>query len=421
MPKLKSEELYDTTLKSYQKGGHAKRFDKCDGKGLWIRVYESGAISFYFRFKSNLEKHTKGKQEGQLKIKRLIMGQYPALSLKDARKQILPFKEMLQNGLDPDIELKKDNNKSKLTFDDCIELFMRKHVSELRDSSEKNYKSTLVKYCVGVFSQPVEEITKQEWYALLDKVKSEQSPITANTLVKKIKTCLRCIVEWGDIPYIEKIDAFSVFSITTKKVGKESKPVDRYPELHELKIILNGIDKSGCYPSTRNTIKVAMLTAARCQEVRHMEVNDLDLENNIWYISESKSKTGEAFKRPLVGKVLEIIKWQIETFGHLTSFVFPSGSYKQAISSQTVNKLCRGIRDKENMRVWTLHDFRRSLSTILSSKGTQLHVTESMLGHKLGGILSIYNKYDWLEDQKIAYEKWENMILSRDDLQLKEI
>jgi hypothetical protein len=96
MPKSKSEELYDTTLRSYQKGGHEKRFDKCDGKGLWVRVYESGAISFYFRFKSNLEKHTKGKQEGQLKIKRLIMGQYPALSLSDAREKVREFKKLFK-------------------------------------------------------------------------------------------------------------------------------------------------------------------------------------------------------------------------------------------------------------------------------------------------------------------------------------
>lgn len=415
MPKLKSEELYDTTLRSYQKGGHEKRFDKCDGKGLWVRVYESGAISFYFRFTSNLEKHTKGKQEGKLKTKRLIMGQYPALSLSDAREQVREFKSTLQKGLDPDIEIKKDSIESKATFDGCIDFFMDNYVCDLRESSQKNYRSTLVKHGKGVFNKPVEEITKKEWYALLDTVKKESSPITANTLVKKIKTCFRFIVERGEFSELADMAAISVFKITTSKVGEESKPVQRCPTLPTIRKILKEVDKSACYPTTRNVIKMAILTAARSKEIRTMEIEDLDLDNNNWTIPEHKSKTGVEFTRPLVGKALEIIKWQIDTFGHLTSFVFPSGSYKQEISPQTVNKLSRSIKKQENMKRWTLHDFRRSLSTNLAKNGVPLYVTECMLGHKLDGILLIYNTHKWDDEQRAAYEQWENMIFSNDD------
>ena len=69
---------------------------------------------------------------------------------------------------------------------------------------------------------------------------------------------------------------------------------------------------------------MAILTAARSKEIRTKEIEDLDLDNNNWTIPEHKSKTRVEFTRLLVGKALEIIKWQIDTFGHLTSFVFPS-------------------------------------------------------------------------------------------------
>ena len=29
-----------------------------------------------------------------------------------------------------------------------------------------------------------------------------------------------------------------------------------------------------------------------------------------------------------------------------------------------------------------------------------------MLGHALLGVMSVYNKHDWLEDQRAAYELW---------------
>ncbi|GMA81598.1 hypothetical protein GCM10025855_11310 [Shewanella glacialipiscicola] len=94
-----------------------------------------------------------------------------------------------------------------------------------------------------------------------------------------------------------------------------------------------------------------------------------------------------------------------------TQFVFPSGSYKKNISSQTVNKLCRLIRDRKSMEEWIAHDFRRSLTTILTSHDVALHVSEKMLGHSLGGVLEIYNKNEWLPEQQEAYDKWANLIL----------
>jgi len=36
------------------------------------------------------------------------------------------------------------------------------------------------------------------------------------------------------------------------------------------------------------------------------------------------------------------------------------------------------------------------------------HVTEKMLGHELGGILVTYNKHDWIDEQREAYQLyWE--------------
>ena len=41
------------------------------------------------------------------------------------------------------------------------------------------------------------------------------------------------------------------------------------------------------------------------------------------------------------------------------------------------------------------------------------HVTEKMLGHELVGVMAIYNKYDWLADQKEAYEKFAEALFTQ--------
>lgn len=69
------------------------------------------------------------------------------------------------------------------------------------------------------------------------------------------------------------------------------------------------------------------------------------------------------------------------------------------------------MRNRLKMKPWTPHDFRRSLSTLLSRNNTRLEVTETMLGHSLGGIIHNYNLYDWIPEQREAYKLWEKLIL----------
>ncbi|WP_217906263.1 hypothetical protein [Vibrio natriegens] len=41
------------------------------------------------------------------------------------------------------------------------------------------------------------------------------------------------------------------------------------------------------------------------------------------------------------------------------------------------------------------------------------HVTEKRLGHELVSVMAIYNKHDWLSDQKEAYEKFAEALFSQ--------
>ncbi len=59
---------------------------------------------------------------------------------------------------------------------------------------------------------------------------------------------------------------------------------------------------------------------------------------------------------------------------------------------------------------FTPHDGRRSLSTLLSEAGTVPHVTEKMLDHVLRGVMAIYNKHDWIEEQKKTYDRYWRLI-----------
>lgn len=59
---------------------------------------------------------------------------------------------------------------------------------------------------------------------------------------------------------------------------------------------------------------------------------------------------------------------------------------------------------------WTLHDLRRTFATGLASLGTPIHVTEKILNHvtgTMGGIVSVYQRFRFLDEQRHAIEAWE--------------
>lgn len=59
---------------------------------------------------------------------------------------------------------------------------------------------------------------------------------------------------------------------------------------------------------------------------------------------------------------------------------------------------------------WTLHDLRRTHSTLQAQLGTPIHVTEAILSHVSGavsGVARIYNRYDYLREAREALERLE--------------
>ncbi len=64
---------------------------------------------------------------------------------------------------------------------------------------------------------------------------------------------------------------------------------------------------------------------------------------------------------------------------------------------------------------WTIHDLRRTFVSGLSSIGIQLAVIERLVNHvsgSFGGIVSVYQHYDFLPEMREAMLRWEEHIVS---------
>ena len=80
------------------------------------------------------------------------------------------------------------------------------------------------------------------------------------------------------------------------------------------------------------------------------------------------------------------------------------------MSASTLISLAAQVEEVMAVPHWSLHDLRRTCKTKMAELGVAPHVSEKILGHKLTGMLSIYDQYDYIPEQQDAADKWAQKI-----------
>jgi integrase len=162
-------------------------------------------------------------------------------------------------------------------------------------------------------------------------------------------------------------------------------------------------------------VKLLMLTGARRTEIGGLLWNELDLDAATITLPPARTKNGREHIVPLSEPPLAILKelprramadgtpWE-HAFGTTLGCGYQNYSRAKAELDARIAKA--GHR----LEPWTLHDFRRSVSTALHDRfGVPPHVVEVILGHAgghKGGVAGVYNKALYLEERRRALERW---------------
>lgn len=129
----------------------------------------------------------------------------------------------------------------------------------------------------------------------------------------------------------------------------------------------------------------------------------------VWTFPINNSKTNLSIRRPISPALFDILQEQWNLYHSPWSFP-AANDLKRSGNIASVNKLVCEIKLRLEIPDWRIQDFRRTLSTRMLEAGVLPHVAEKMLGHLLGGVMAVYNKHDWLDDQTEAYEQWTNKL-----------
>nr|WP_231580733.1 site-specific integrase [Photobacterium gaetbulicola] len=167
------------------------------------------------------------------------------------------------------------------------------------------------------------------------------------------------------------------------------------------------MERSRASTANKTLHQLTMLWGNRLSELRLARRSHFDMKAGIWTVPKELSKTNKPIRRPIPTKARAILERVMETYDDV---LFPGQNLNTPITISAANRYIRRIRASLPLEEWRTHDFRRSLSTGASELGVMPHVVEKMLGHELGGVLAVYNKHDWLEEQREGYELYGNRL-----------
>jgi integrase len=248
---------------------------------------------------------------------------------------------------------------------------------------------------------PIEAVTRRTIADRLAKIEESSGAVTRN----RVRSALSAYFTW--LAREGYVDANPV-AFTNKA---EETARDRVLSDEELRIIWQALtdDQFGAI------VKILMLTGMRRDEAGGLRWNELSPTLPLITLPPERTKNEREHLVPLSDPVREILRaqpgramadgmpWE-HVFGNAAGRGFQN--YSRAKAELDARIAAAG----HELEHWTLHDFRRSLSTALHDRfGVLPHVVETILGHAGGhksGVAGTYNKAIYLEERRRALERW---------------
>lgn len=382
--------ISDTKLRSIHGKPYSGPYEITDSDGLGIRITPRGVISFQFRYR------WEGKQN------RMGLGRYPATSLREARNLVADLREAADKGIDPRLSRESAKPKSRPTVKECLDYWKTNYVDlTLREKTIALYESTVLKQMSDAFpGVPIEDIPVRWW---VERFTEEEkiNPRRARHLLIQLRSAI------GWCTRRQFISTPDLMLLQPKDVGVKPAIGETTLSYNQLAKIWMSIERSRGSTSNRLLHQLLILYGARNSELRLTVKQEVDREEGLWIVPAENSKTKKIIRRPIFDAADTLLKKAEMTYGEV---LFPGEDLKTPITISGANKFLRRIRGSLGIGDFSSHDFRRTMATRLSEEGVAPHVIEKMLGHELGGVLAVYNKHDWIAEQKDAYDLYADKI-----------
>ncbi|EIV1841835.1 tyrosine-type recombinase/integrase [Salmonella enterica] len=365
-----------------------------------LRLSDGGGLSVEIKKNKKVWRYDYLKPGNKTSKTKMIFGEYPTISLAEARRRLAEAKEQLANGINPAEEKQRQKRALKASIENTFgaigwawfNLKSPDWSEDYRDYIDRMFKRDVMP---AFENRPITEITSTEILTFLKEIEDRPAP----ELAKKTRQRMSEVFRYAKAVKVATEDPTTDLSPLMKK--RESK---HYPHLLErdLPAFLKAASNYGGDFLTVASFRMLMLTGVRTIDIRKMEWSEINFDDETWFLSgEKRSKKGERKRSVTIAlskQSIDILK-EVRKLSGKYKYVFPNRNDPNKIRSEnTITKMIAEIGYKGRM---TGHGFRHTLSTILNERGYNSDWIEMQLAHVDGNnIRGIYNHAAYLEGRR---------------------
>ena len=360
-----------------------EKYKVAAGDGLGIVVYPHGGKAWRFTYTFS------GRR------RRMSLGEYPVVTLKEVRVRLAEARLKLAQGEDPGA---KDDHQD-MTVRELGDLFIEKHAKPRKKSWEQDQRNLAVEVYPALGNRAAGCVTRPDVRALLERIAQRPAPVLHNRTLSLV----RKLFNFGiDQELVGQNPAQRIKPL--KETAKERHLSDS--EIHTLLVAMPGIE--GVTPEVKAALLMTLATGARPGEACGMlweEVKD----RRWWELPAARAKNGNPNRVWLSAFALELMG-EPKAAGP----VFPSHVGNKPISEPAMaHALRRMIRDKDlSIPPFTPHDLRRTAATGWAALGVPRLVAMKILNHADKTISGIYDRHSYDGQVKSALNKWSDHLLA---------
>lgn len=386
--------LTDTHIRNIKYAGKPKKY--FDGGGLFLFVTATGSKLWRMAYRF------------EQKEKLLSFGEYPTVSLKDARERREEAKKKLANGIDP-AEHKKSVKAAQLAEinDTFRNIALEWHETRTAEFSDKHRGTIMFRLETYLFpaigKAHIAKLEPQDILAVVRPIEQRGLFETSRRLLQIVSQVFRYAVITGRAKH--NIAADLRGALRPRKVTHRA----AVTEPGKVGQLLRDIDNYNGYFPIICALKIAPLVFVRPTELRAAEWSEFDLKAEEWRIPAERMKMKQMHIVPLSKQAVKILE-ELYLYSGTGKYLFPSiRTEARPISDATMlNALRRMGYAKHEM---CTHGFRSIASTLLNELGYNRDWIERQLAHgERDEVRAAYNYAEYLPERRKMMQEWSDYL-----------
>lgn len=344
---------------------------------LTMKVSQAGKKTFYFRY-----------YLGSKNVKMLPLGNFPDVSLAEARRRYSEYSMQLVDGLDPKEQKLQEAKEQELAEQEkaraakaaemlgSLQQLFDYHMSVMEQRNRKKYRDdvrlTYEKHVFPYISplRKVRDITSRELTEVIARV-YQKSQVQSNRVRSHLHAGFNLALKHDNNP--ANLNTEVAFELTHNPVSNiprqadAEKPRDRFLSETELSDFIKALNVVGFSPVTRLTILLMIYSGGqRPNEIMGSRWKDIDFNANEWLFPGTLTKNKRPHVVPITGKLRELLL-ELEPLTGQSLYIIPARlDYTKPARSDSLAQSFSRYCKRTNTEGFTPRDIRRTCKTLMT-------------------------------------------------------